>query len=239
MINIITGSSSKNLIFLDGSNCLSIKNLGPVLGIHSPYRPILVEEMKNVLEDRKNHITERFYIDGSDVVFEKFDGGSNRINLDKDLYAETRGELRKIHGGIFSSQETTIYSSSEITFDLINDSVVVDLVDWDEYTCYVGIKKIRQFAKKPNIAAKVDLSVKYSLNDSDHNIGSEDLTFCAFKYDENSNLTCESFITDLDCGIRVEYSDSTIRVTPIDPNVRECIISNCVVSYGNFKHKES
>lgn len=234
MINIITGSSLESDIFLDGSN-ISVKGVGPALGINNPYRPALVGEVVDLLKDRKNHITERIYFssDNSKVYMERLDGGKTlMIDENAKLPPEDESAIREEYRKV-TYQETTITTSSEITFDLVNGSAVIDLIEEDEYTNCVGIDKIRKFAKKPGITAKIDLSVKYSTKGGV--IGCEDLVFKAFEYDEDSNLIPYDFTTDLDCGIRVEFINGVIRLISISEDIKEQIISNCVVSYGKLK----
>jgi hypothetical protein len=129
----------------------------------------------------------------------------------------------------------TLYSSSKVVVDIVNGSVSIDLVEDDVYTNTISLVGIETKISKANLSGKIDLTVKYT---KEGIISGQDLTFKAFKYTntESPELTRDDFISPLgsmsDPDVMVEYVDGVIRVIPESSSVDECVISNCVLTYG-------
>ena len=84
------------------------------------------------------------------------------------------------------------------------------------------------------MTALVNLSIRYSINGT---IYSKNLSFEGFRYNLNSVSEKTDFINtvgEYPFQISVEYINGTIRVIPDSDYVDECIISSCVVTYGNI-----
>lgn len=229
MIDIITGSSNKGGLYIDSGNNLAVKGEGPIFCTNSPYRPLLASEFQGILSDRKFHLTERTKVSEEGVLSREYFDGDGSVEFKREDLTGTDAlntltlEALKV--------QTTMYSSSEITFDLINYTVSLDLIDWDEYTNTVSLVKIANFFQKPGIEAKVDLSIKYNI---DGVISAQDISFKGFEYNDDSELQREDFITTLE-DVQLEYINGEVRLVPVNDNISECVISNCLVSYGNIK----
>ena len=122
----------------------------------------------------------------------------------------------------------TFYNSSKVIVDFLSKSISIDLMTEDSYTNTVSLLPVIEKHKTSGLTAKVDLNVRYS---KENVIYSRELTFEAFKY-EGSTFNTESFIKKLNSDIFIEYLNGVIRVIPESPLVNECIISNCIVTYG-------
>ena len=134
------------------------------------------------------------------------------------------------------SEDITIYNSSKMVINIIDESIAIDLVDDDQYTNTISLDGIERKISKANLSGKIDLTVKYTKGGV---IYGQDLTFSAFKYSNDVNspeLTREDFVSSLgqtsDPDVMVEYIDGVIRSISESEDVDECIISNCVLTYG-------
>jgi hypothetical protein len=126
----------------------------------------------------------------------------------------------------------TLYSSSKVVVDFLNNSITVDLIADDEYTNTISLVNVEKKLAKKNLSAKIDLTVNYTKNGE---LFGQDLTFEAFRYSGASNnivANRNNFISYVNNEVVVEYIDGIIRVIPDSSNIDECIINNCVLTYG-------
>lgn len=222
----------------------------------SPFRPVTVSELFNKLGERDWNIVGRKYIDGNKELRTAINSGSDRIektgcytvspsneiiiNRESDL--ENLESLKVEHSDIIQmfknmkeSKTVYLYNTSELVFDILNGSVTMDLVDSDQYISTLSLENLFKRVSVSGVSAKVDLSIKYSKNNQ---IYSHNMVFDAFKYpntpDEIVRYTGNNFIKLINDEVNVEYIDSVIRVVPDNPEIDECIISNCTVTYGNL-----
>lgn len=217
-----------------------------LLDLSSNDRPVYISELYERLEDRLFNITERKVIKNNQLHLHPDTLVTGTSDLDKQTY--TLNDSSKtvllqdtsigptnitafINEYMKTISTTSFYSSSKITVDILQSSITVDLVNKNTYTNTLSLQTIERKMAKPGISGKVDLTVKYTKN---YMIYGQDITFEAFKYNdseinpESSKLNFVSTLGD----VRVEYTDGIIRVIPENNDVDECIISNCILTYG-------
>lgn len=137
-------------------------------------------------------------------------------------------ELQKTVQEMKETDGKTFYNSSKIIVDFLSKSISIDLMTDDSYTNTVSLVPIIEHQKTPGLTAKADLSIKYSKGNE---TCASDLTFEAFRY-IGSTLSTKNYVRDINSEVLVEYLDGVIRVIPKSSQINECIISNCVVTYG-------
>lgn len=147
-----------------------------------------------------------------------------------DYPSSDQSDLEKIYRDVLAMKEIegiTFYSSSKVTVDFLNSSITLNLLEDGDYTNTISLINIEKKLNTSGISCKVDLTVKYVKN----GIYCRDLTFKAFEIKEGS-VERDDFISSLDGDIMIEYIDGIIRVIPEIQEVGECIISNCILTYG-------
>ena len=138
-----------------------------------------------------------------------------------------------------------LYNSAKLEVDLTGGmSITLDLISSDQYSNTISLLEIEKKSTKPNIFALVDLSIKYTILPQIQTsevvpveVYKKNLFFEAFRYNEIGESEKINFISTVgenDGKISVEYIDGIIRVVPDSPNIGECIISNCVITYGSI-----
>lgn len=136
---------------------------------------------------------------------------------------------------IKDSHELTVFNSSKIVVNILDNQIIMDLVDKDEYTNSVSLKKYIDKSIKAGLSGKIDLSIEYS---KEGNIFGKDFTFEAFNYekledDNNPQLNIKNRTFNINSNeVIVEYLDGVIKVLPQSKSIDECIISNCLLTYG-------
>ena len=237
--DIIVESTSGGLIRYDNYN--------------SPYRPITTSELFNKLGSRGWNIADRKYIDGDRRLKRSVASSDDKmletgyytvspgkeitdsIKSDLESYKVEHSDIIQMFKNMKESKTVYLYNSSELVFDILNDSVTMDLVGPDQYTSTLSLENLFKRASVGGISAKVDLSIKYS---KANQIYSHNMVFEAFKFpntpEEIVRYTGNNFIKLIDDEVSVEYIDNILRVVPNDSDIDECVISNCTVTYGNL-----
>ena len=154
-------------------------------------------------------------------------------------------ELESLYNSYFGSNmevemydEISLCESYKKSIDLLYCLTATELIRCDsrKYTNLVSLKEWKnKISNQDGISCKVDMSVSYTKLGL---VYSQDLVFTAFRItlDENNNYTFE----DPDCiysvgnDIEVEYIGDLITVRPKVDGISECIITNCIVTYGKF-----
>jgi len=157
--------------------------------------------------------------------------GSNRIIPQEQITRFTENYYKEVLK-MKENDGITLYSSSKVVVDFLNNSITVDLIADDEYTNTISLVSVENKLAKNNLSAKVDLTVSYTKNGE---LFGQDLTFEAFKYSSvNDNIVSDrkNFISYINNEVVVEYMDGIIRVIPESNSIDECIINNCVLTYG-------
>ena len=139
------------------------------------------------------------------------------------------------------SKEIYFFNDSKSEIDFLNESnnlaVLVDH-NSDTYTNSVDIRSILsgKICENNITSAKVDLSVQFSKQlDNSTVVITHDTTFEGFSI-MNGKLVMPNFTETIGEDVLVEFVGGIIRVFPQNDRVVECIINNCSVIYGNFKH---
>lgn len=215
-------------------------------------RPLYVSELKNKLEFRSWHILGRKFIGDDNELYESLDDTSilkvpngfvyekpstgikmSGLEITKrEQFEEDYNEIIKKQESMKENNKLVLYNSSKMTIDLLNDSIVVDLMDKDEYTNTISLIGVEQKVVRENLSGKVDLTVQYTKKSEDK-IYIKDITFEAFSYDSDSSLVRKDFISSIgNSGVLIEYVGGIVRVIPEAKNIEECVINNCVITYG-------
>jgi hypothetical protein len=230
-----------NIAYYDSEN-----NKQQVANNTSIDRPLYLSEIFNELNNRRWGIVPRRYASGNRLrvsPLSDLNGNDDSIDFETGVYSISKAppvedfeinyesRLSSIYNNVISMKEkegVTLYNSSKIVVDLVNSSIAINMLRGDEYTntlSFIGIEK------KQAKTAKVDLTVSFT---KDSQVYTEDLSFKAFEY-VNDNLIRENFISNInDTDVLVEYLDGIIRVIPQSSDVDECIITNCIMTYGNI-----
>lgn len=125
---------------------------------------------------------------------------------------------------------------SRSVIDVLNQSRTFTLVSAgsDIYTNTVSFAGYAEKLTIPGRTGKIELTIQYSM---DNNIYTFDTTFEVLKTtitntDEGTGVqTTKNFIQVLK-NVTIECINNVIRVVPSNPDVDECIISNCFLTYG-------
>lgn len=133
-------------------------------------------------------------------------------------------------------KDVNLYNTYRLEVDLERGSITVDLVGKGDYTNTVSLVGVEKKFIKYRLQGKVDLTVTYIKNSNRY---TKDLTFEAFEYKGSKldpKLERMDFINSMNnSDVFVEYVDGVVRVIPGSDEVGECIISNCLVTYGHIK----
>ena len=160
---------------------------------------------------------------------------SPSYNTPQDGIKEKVDSLYKeIFGFEYIMKDVVFCNSSREVVNLLDNTISFSIIspDSDVYTNTVGIGELVEYSHIPEISAKVDLTVQYSIGE---NIYNRDVTFTAFRYDSKGQLQMSSLQTDIDFDVSVFFiaETKTIEVHPQEGSeVEECIINSCVISYG-------
>lgn len=261
-LKIVSDKNDGGLFINNNGNLSYSTNEGLVVvdELGSNDRPIYLSELFNKLNDRRwNNVIRKFVDSEGRLYFEPVDLLSNMteddiIDFDSGIYKKPEDKelveisdagiplkqidtIIKYYNEIEAMNETgiTLYNSSKIVIDFINNSVSLDLLGKDEYTNTISLVGIEKKQSRPGVSAKIDLTISYT---KDEVVYKEDLNFEALNYIEEDSLPKlqrNNFISQVGNGeILVEYIDGIIRVIPASDLVDECIISNCIMTYGNL-----
>ena len=149
-------------------------------------------------------------------------------------------EIKKGYSSILNkfknmnNSNINLCSSSKFSIDILNSYVSVDLVNPEKYIDTLSLNNLK-YKIQDKTSVKIDLEILYTLNSEIH---SKNFSFNAFKKEKkddsnDSIIVSDDFIDDFD-NIRVEYIDGVIKVLPKNEKVSECIISSCILNYGNI-----
>lgn len=230
-----------------------------VMNLDSDSRPLFLSELNDRLKKRRYHLVDKLIIEktsGNLGMLVDNPASDSEVEFSGKLYNYTSGDsinicdteissddidnfINSYYKNIMEVKESgviTLYNSSKMVVDILDGLISFDLVDPDEYTNTISLIGIEKKAVKPNLSGKIDLTVKYSKGGT---IYLQDLTFTAFKYssDENSpTISSDTFVSSIgdisNPDVLIEYIDGVIRTIPESSDVDECIVSNCVLTYG-------
>lgn len=125
---------------------------------------------------------------------------------------------------IIQEQDNT--SASNNSVDFVNGSITFEITRDGQYTNILGLENIVQkCSSSPDSIIKV--TVTYSIG---KDIYSVDTIFKPI----SSNLVEAEFIRRLGGDVELEFTNGVLRVMPISDRVAECVISNCIITYGKL-----
>lgn len=139
-------------------------------------------------------------------------------------YSLSEFDLQNLYSKVLSMKKIdgkTFYNSSKVIVDFLESTITLDYLSDKEYTNVISLVDIRKKAVQQGVSCIIDLTVKYTKENS--------VIYC-----KNHTFTLGdiNFSSSLDGDIRIEYVDGIVRVVPELLNIKECIISNCVLTYG-------
>ena len=254
----IIRSNKESSIYITGDNLAYIdpntKKEILINNLSNSNRPLCASELVGRLDSRFWHNSGNRIISGSgnlcivDDHTEDFNyklGIPNITNYtieknicDKNIdYTDILSFIEQYYNNkmIKDSHELTVFNSSKIVVNILDNQIIMDLVDKDEYTNSVSLKKYIDKSIKAGLSGKIDLSIEYS---KEGNIFGKDFTFEAFNYekledDNNPQLNIKNRTFNINSNeVIVEYLDGVIKVLPQSKSIDECIISNCLLTYG-------
>ena len=155
---------------------------------------------------------------------------SNIVNIFPELLLDNFN-LDELYSNVLNMKAIdgkTFYNSSKVVVDFLTSTITVDYLSDKEYTNTVSLIDVQKKLTTPGISCMVDLSVKYTKKDEEV-IYYKNLTFNAFTIGEEEDF---DFISSLDNEVTVEYVGGIVRVIPETLDIEECIISNCILTYG-------
>jgi hypothetical protein len=167
----------------------------------------------------------------------KRDGIGTVSLITNDSYPSFDSDLERINELYMNLvKDVNLYNTYRLEVNLDRGSITVDLIEKDNYTNTVSLIGVEKKFIKYRLQGKVDLTVTYTKGSSKY---VKDLTFEAFKYvgtSLNPVLERMNFINSMNnADVLVEYIDGVVRVIPGSDEVSECIISNCLVTYGHIE----
>lgn len=249
-LDIVTSSSNsiavsgKSIVLIEGKDQKVIDHLS------SNDRPLLLSELDMRMENRRwgypfikcvqetsegsvygGHIPTKLNFGDNNMFFPLPIIDKSDYSVCSDITSSTTfASIETLYKNMLIMKESdgvTFYSSSKIIVDFLNSSIALDLINEDEYTNTISLINVEKKLNLPDISCKVDLTIKYVKD----GIYCRDLTFKAFKL-LNEGLVRDDFVSSLDGDVIVEYVDGIVRVVPEVPEISECIISNCILTYG-------
>lgn len=124
-------------------------------------------------------------------------------------------------------------SSANNGVDLVNNrpfTITLISGESDVYTDTINFNGIIRHSVGQDLSGSVNLDVRYSMNSG--KIYSGNIVFSVFNYDQNLTLESKNFIQDINSKVQAEFIDGVFKIYPMDPNVTECIINNCILTYA-------
>lgn len=208
------------------------------------YKYLIVENediylVKNLPE--RFRINPIYYVNSEDLEDNKFNLTGQRENVNynlsiawDDLLNTVPDELEKANiKEMINSNEIFLLNNSKSTVDFlsVSNTITTELIDNNTYTDTVDIKPILSDKVFKNKTIRLDITVKYSINDAIYNY---DITVKAFNINNETgkieyNNIIQSIGKDL---IRLEFLNGIIKIFPLSNTVEDCIISNCLITYG-------
>lgn len=125
-----------------------------------------------------------------------------------------------------------LYDVSHSVIDLLRNTVMYKIIDYDSdvYTNTISLNNVSYGLVYPGCRGRVELSVQYSKGDK---IYSHDTMFETL-INDSKKIIIEDFRKTINNDVVIEYVGNVIKVLPISSEVDECIISDCILTYGNI-----
>ena len=252
----LRSSDSKDLIYINplgeySSLAYKKDSIDITIKEGSRFRPVHISEVNVKLQNRFHNIypfivckDEKYYlyngnIDMNTVITDK-DIEKNGVLvednwIESDLSNEDKSTLEKYK----NNMDYYSYTTSKKDINILEGTTTIDIlrVDSDSYTNIVSLSNLKSLNISTGVEAKVDLEIQYSLSNSSYGIFNHHTVFSAFECIEKGGAIITNsynFIELVNNKVQIEYIDDIIRVLPISDDVTECIISNCIVTYGRL-----
>lgn len=136
--------------------------------------------------------------------------------------------------GAMKEKEISFYSVPKRVINILDGSTVFDLIRYDssEYTDTVSLGEVLHFTLAPVEYGRIDLGVQYSKSgDNASQVYSCDTNFTAFSY-VDGKLVVNELVGDINNEVGYEFLNGVIKVSPLNNEINECIISYCTITYG-------
>lgn len=208
-----------------------------ILGESDPRKPIHLSSLKLRLQQRSWNTPLRKHIGPNGELRMRMSESEDPIDILSDLSVgipcsstDNIGTSRL--DNIKAEMEKNniyLYDISRSTIDLLENTVTYNIIDYssDVYTNTVSLGEVSVGLVYPGCRGSVELSIQYSKSGKVYN---HDTVFKTLIWGE----TVENFTEPIGSDVVIEYANNVIRVIPVSADVDECIISNCVLTYGNI-----
>jgi len=208
-------------------------------------RAARISEVKAMTSERSNHVTMNKYVDrgtgllymkdptfmDSYVLVSSNDDSSvtnNLLDIIKSYYSEELDRMK--------TSETSLYNSETMSIDILNGTVTFNLIRPGQYTRTLNLNKIAEYYAGINVTCRVSLVIQYTTNAVIYPM-IQDFVFEAFTYTGETETTYsivkETLSTPITDGIRLDYQDNLLKITPTNDDIKECFIKSCYITYGN------
>lgn len=207
--------SDHDELYTDNSGDLSIISRGDVVSVRR-----LVSDLARLEEvNPKLSKSSELVYSLSSLISQNNDGlNSSEMKSDSDIDYERLKEINKM----LENKNIYLYNSSKYSFDVLTDSITLDLIDNSKYTNTVDLSNIIKKSEQDKASAIVNFTIFYSISGA---INSKNLTF---------NIGSSDFVNNVHNDVSVEYINGILRAVPINQNVDECIINSCEITYGGI-----
>lgn len=177
---------------------------------------------------------EEFWEDIKDSI--KSDGEISE-SIKDSILEEIESRKMKIET-MAKTNEIYLFDNSTNKIDFLNNHNIIRLVEYnsDVYTDTVDIKKVLSgiSCKSGITSSKIDLSIQYTKKKGNSiSILNHNTTFEGFSV-SGKNIEITNFIETVGDDVDIEYLNGVIKLYPKTNNIIECIISNCIISYGKL-----
>ena len=193
MKNLDILGESGSLLYLNKHGILVNQEEATVVdNFFSPFRPIYVSELVNKLNQRYWHAPIRRTVrdDGSVLAMSSCNTISNSSGVldmsDKGTVFRQESNFQstpdftqfknivQIFNNMQESNSVYLFSSSQYSVDILNNSMTLDLVQPEQYTNMVNVSNILQKGGSSDIDIIIELSISYSISG---NVYCKSLTF--------------------------------------------------------------
>ena len=235
--------------FKDSTPALSYKDSDGKLvrtSLNNKNRGISCLELVHFLRNHNWLIHKKLYIEeGFNGDFSVKIQTGNNINTspiykkersDDDLTITSDTGLKDSVENMIATSELYLFDNSMGRVDFLSTHKTINLIEYnsDVYTDNIDIKKILSGinCKSGEISSKIDLSIQYTKKiDNEVSLFNYNTSFEGFKIIDEK-VEFKNFTENHD-NFDIEYFNGIVKVYP-KSNVIECIISNCIATYGNL-----
>lgn len=153
-----------------------------------------------------------------------------------DLLDTVENNDKDIIEKMINSNEIFLLNNSKSVVDFLSDNTITtELIEPNTYTDTVDLKPILSEKLSKNKGFKLDISIKYSINEGNPDLDGiycYDTTINGISFNKEK-VEFNNFIQTIGNNqVKLEYLKGIIKVFPLSDKIKDCIISNCLITYG-------